>query len=738
MVRARSGDETPTEDGKASPVGWLNHTLYALFPLISTDVLTPFIDLLEDALIQQCPAIVTSVRLTSASLGAQPVLLTSLKALSDEEWFRALAPPTDKGKPPNGKAETSRHARVRSESSAAPANLRPAPKLDRTPSSSSIFGRSRSSSNATLSSGAEANIEGERRRKRDRVLQRLSRSRRREASGQTLATDEPSQAARPEGNRDTLNPSDADGENPLPAEEDIDAERYVNYQVGFTYDRPEAMNRKGWGLHALAYIGWGVKGIGKSEIPVYIDVLSIKGTVNLRLLLSATPPFVRTATFSFPHLPVVDLSAVPMRKHGFDAMGLPGMKSYGELWYSALRAYPLTLMVVQASIAEVVSAFVRPNSYSLDVERLLVGRESSLRTHSIGALQIIVHNAQGLRRTDTVGSCDPYVVVSYSKFNKPLFSTRTIVGTLSPVWEENTFRMSTRGKVLTRPVLVSRDAVESGEKLRLRVVDADRFSSDDDIGIVEMDLADLVDESQTRSADALPVRRTSDLQADHPGMRVSGTLDWSVRFCPLWQFPQHELQRRLQEQKSQRKGEPDPSAPQKQPWFLELFNSFMQRQDWEKDRAARRRETLAWFTGEKEREEMEAAMRPSEEMRSGVLQFHIHQCDDLEIEVLQGTFSSPNRRSHDFSPAGGKPALSEVIDRTSAENTEPPSAYCEVHLNDALVYRTRTKQITPSPYFNAVSERFVRDWRMAKVVFVVRDERNLEHGGSSHRALPCG
>jgi len=37
-----------------------NHALYALFPLISTDVLTPFIDLLEDALAQQVPPMIVS------------------------------------------------------------------------------------------------------------------------------------------------------------------------------------------------------------------------------------------------------------------------------------------------------------------------------------------------------------------------------------------------------------------------------------------------------------------------------------------------------------------------------------------------------------------------------------------------------------------------------------------------------------------------------------------------------
>ncbi len=102
---------------------------------------------------------------------------------------------------------------------------------------------------------------------------------------------------------------------------------------------------------------------------------------------------------------------------------------------------------------------------------------------------------------------------------------------------------------------------------------------------------------------------------------------------------------------------------------------------------------------------------------------------DLELESLDGTFSS--ELNHRKSGASGKPALADVIDRTPAENPDPPSAYCEVHLNDRYIYRTRTKQFTPLPYYNAVSERFIRDWRMAKIVFVVRDDRDREHGRKS-------
>lgn len=49
------------------------------------------------------------------------------------------------------------------------------------------------------------------------------------------------------------------------------------------------------------------------------------------------------------------------------------------------------------------SAFVRPESYTLDIDRLLLGREASLRTASIGVLHIVIHGAENLPKTDTMG-----------------------------------------------------------------------------------------------------------------------------------------------------------------------------------------------------------------------------------------------------------------------------------------------------------------------------------------------
>jgi hypothetical protein len=71
--------------------------------------------------------------------------------------------------------------------------------------------------------------------------------------------------------------------------------------------------------------------------------------------------------------------------------------------------------------------------------------------------------------------------------------------------------------------------------------------------------------------------------------------------------------------------------------------------------------------------------------------------------------------------------LSDVIDRAPWENSDPPSPHVEVMLNGKIGYRTRTKQSTPLPSFNAVAERFIRDWPQATIAFDVRDYRALEH-----------
>lgn len=167
------------------------------------------------------------------------------------------------------------------------------------------------------------------------------------------------------------------------------------------------------------------------------------------------------------------------------------------------------------------------------------------------------------------------------------------------------------------------DAIEAGERLRLRVCDSDRFSADDAMGVVEVDVADLVERGKDSSNEDLD-RRRDDLQAERPGMRTSGSLHWSVKFHSLWEMAPEEVEERMLQRKRQKVGEPDNLET---PWWIEYLRKWSAEvPTWAEERRQRRKDTVAWFTGEKEKDEMEASEAPSTELRSGVLQFHLHQC----------------------------------------------------------------------------------------------------------------
>ncbi|CAI4217634.1 unnamed protein product [Parascedosporium putredinis] len=48
-------------------------------------------------------------------------------------------------------------------------------------------------------------------------------------------------------------------------------------------------------------------------------------------------------------------------------------------------------------------------------------------------------------------------------------------------------------------------------------------------------------------------------------------------------------------------------------------------------------------------------------------------------------------------------------------------------MNHAQIYRTRTKPKSAQPFFNAGTERFVRDWRTTEIIVSVRDRREHEN-----------
>jgi hypothetical protein len=65
-------------------VEWLNSVLALVWPLIDRSIFVPFIDLLEDALMQQVPGIVHSARVEDLDQGGIPLRLKGFRVLKDD------------------------------------------------------------------------------------------------------------------------------------------------------------------------------------------------------------------------------------------------------------------------------------------------------------------------------------------------------------------------------------------------------------------------------------------------------------------------------------------------------------------------------------------------------------------------------------------------------------------------------------------------------------------------------
>jgi Ca2+-dependent lipid-binding protein len=101
-------------------------------------------------------------------------------------------------------------------------------------------------------------------------------------------------------------------------------------------------------------------------------------------------------------------------------------------------------------------------------------------TLALGVLVVTVHHAENLSAQDSDGTSDPYIVLSFAKFGKPMYSTRIITGDLNPVWEETAF------------VLVTQEEVKAEEDLSATLWDSDKRTADDLVGRVTVPLTELM------------------------------------------------------------------------------------------------------------------------------------------------------------------------------------------------------------------------------------------------------
>ncbi|KAK0212683.1 hypothetical protein DFS33DRAFT_1391528 [Desarmillaria ectypa] len=327
---------------------------------------------------------------------------------------------------------------------------------------------------------------------------------------------------------------------------------------------------------------------------------------------------------------------------------------------------------LQSAIDMAVGQYVAPRSLNLDLKMLLTGKEKT-DTDAIGVIVVTLKSAQGFRNGDEGKSWlskrqkqgDPYVSVGWGKWGKPFCSTRIIENESRPVWEE------------TMMLLVTPAEIHARERLRLQLWDSDRFSADDILGTVETSLHDIIETSETSNQSRL---RQDDLVASD-GSKWPGVLHWSVGYFSKTTLEHHSKDAAaISETVNQEDENGCAAMPGRSAQSVEIREQKLKDMKEKKD-------------------EIIASTKPSDEWLSGILSVNIEQITELGIQKARD------------------------VGELEKEDGDLPSPYCTVIVNHQQVYKTRTKMKSKKPYFNASTERFIKNWPDTTVIIAARDAR---------------
>jgi len=419
---------------------------------------------------------------------------------------------------------------------------------------------------------------------------------------------------------------------------------YVNYEVAFAYQAQPGQTDKlrAHNIHLMIEFFVGVFDWAHIPIPIWIQIDGLAGTARLRLQMVQEAPYVRNLTFTLMGVPKVSVSAKPMLK------SLPNVLD-------------LIPEFVQSSIAAACAEYVAPKFMTINIQELLTGSGVKTKTHALGVIMVTIHHAVGLSAQDTSGTSDPYIVLAYAKFGKPLYSTRIIEKDLNPVFEETGF------------LLLSEDEIEAKEELSVMLWDSDGRSADDLVGRIEIPVSQLIENPNQLS------RRTDKLQGFQDADDMPGELTWSVGY-----FSKVDLASCLKKDPAEIKSEAspvsEPVAPEKKDNLKDLTTK----------------------------------TPPNRHMKSGILSVIVHHINNLERANLKGA-------DGDREGAQGQDTAAP-----SEQDDNLPSGYCELIIDDVMCYKTRVKAYTTMPFFEAGTEKFIRDWTETVIRIAVRDSRIRE------------
>lgn len=456
-------------------------------------------------------------------------------------------------------------------------------------------------------------------------------------------------------------------------DDDLAAEEgdFVNMELGFAY-RARSTGRfvKTKARNAHLYLKFYLP--GGIVVPVWVELRGVIGIMRLRLQLTPDPPFFSLCTLTFLGQPQVDMSCVPLSKYSPNIMDVPFISRF-----------------VQSSVDAALAEYVAPKSLALDLKDMLMGDDSKKDTEALGVILVHIKRARGFKQGDgdigpMRGSSDTFVTVSWGKFGKPLASTRIIVDSQEPNWNE------------WASILVSSEELNAEETLRVQIWDSDKYTADDDLGRVELPVKEII-RSKNQHCE-----RKDKLRGDDPDEKMPGTLTWSVGYFAKARIQQDQLDNQTVHRDIR-------STDQLYKWASRTAASKLRESASSSVDADERRQQTGEDLKEKENE-MITRTSPPKDFPSGILSVQIHNITGLEISRLNKC-QAGDEDDEDETEAG----------------RDLPDSYCTIILNHRKVYRTRTKPKDAKPFFNAGTERFVPDWRTGEIIISVRDRRDHEN-----------
>ncbi|KAI0884233.1 uncharacterized protein GGS22DRAFT_165175 [Annulohypoxylon maeteangense] len=445
---------------------------------------------------------------------------------------------------------------------------------------------------------------------------------------------------------------------------------FVNMELALAYrGRTSGDSLKAKAKNAHLYLKFYLP--GGVAVPVWVELRGLIMTVRLRLQLTPDPPFISLCTLTFLGQPKASISCIPLSKR-----------------MSSLTDMPLISSFVNSAVDAALAEYVAPKSLTLNLKDMLVGEDFKKDTTSLGVVWVFIKQARGFKQGDggigpIEGSSDSYVTVAWGKFGKPVASTRIVAKDNEPNWHE------------WATILVTPEEVNAEEKLRLQLWDSDKWSADDDLGRVEVDLRSLM-----KSPNKIHDRedRFTGQDADET---MPGSIVWSVGYFSKMRITSKELEQQTVNEEIRTLDQLKRHVSEVSEHKLREAGKASDDEELRQQKAQDYREF---------EESMIISAPPSTDLISGILSVQIHNITGLEVQKLQ---------KNDKGDGG------DDEDETE-QNDDMPDSYCTIILNHKKIYKTRTKPKNSKPFFNAGTERFVRDWRDTEVIVSVRDSRERE------------